>query len=379
MATDPVPFIIDVPDTALEDLQRRLQSVRWPERETVDDWSQGAPLAAIQSLCDYWRQDYDWARCQQRLNQFPQFTTPIDGLDIHFLHIRSSHPHARPLLLTHGWPGSVLEFAQVIEPLTQPERHGGDPADAFHLVLPSLPGYGFSGKPTRPGWGVEKIARAWDTLMTRLGYPRYFAQGGDWGSAVTATMAALNLPGCRGIHLNLVMYHPQPEDLEQPTEEELAALEKLKFYADWDSGYSKQQSTRPQTIGYGLVDSPVALAAWIYEKFYFWSDHQGLPESTIDRDHLLDNIMIYWLNSAGASAARLYWESFNRFQLGNITVPVGVSQFPQEIFRASRRWAEKHFHNIVYWNQTAKGGHFAAFEQPGIFVAELRDCFRQMD
>ena len=379
MTSEIQPFRINIPDFELEYLQQRLQQIRWPEKECVDDWSQGAPLTTMKWLCDYWKDSYSWKKCEQRLNQYPQFITNIEGLDIHFFHIKSSHHNAKPLLLTHGWPGSFIEFLQVIEPLTQPEKHGGCAEDAFHLVIPSLPGYGFSGKPAKSGWGLEKIARAWDTLMSRLSYRSYLAQGGDWGSAVTSTLASLPSSGCKGIHINLVMIQPEGDDLIDLTEEENSALQAFEFYANWDSGYSKQQSTRPQTIGYGLVDSPVALAAWIYEKFYFWTDTEGKPEANLNTDLVLDNIMIYWLNSTGASSARLYWESFNSFKVKEITTPAGITMFPKEIFQASRRWTEKTFQQIVYWNHATKGGHFAALEQPEIFVDELRSCFRQMD
>jgi pimeloyl-ACP methyl ester carboxylesterase len=378
VSQDIKPFQIAVPENQLEDLKTRLSLTRWPEKECVDDWSQGSPLSAVKNLCDYWLNHYDWRRCENHLNSYPQFTTEIDGLDIHFLHIRSTHENARPLIMTHGWPGSVLEFMDVIEPLTQPEKFGGDPSDAFHLVLPSLPGFGFSGKPSTTGWGIQKTARAWDELMARLGYTDYFAQGGDWGSAVTTMIGKQNLPGCRGIHLNLVLLQPDIGPDDELTEEEQSALQALQFYADWDSGYSKQQATRPQTIGYSLVDSPAGLAAWIYEKFYFWTDNQGSPESAVPIDHILDNIMIYWLNQTGASAARLYWESFNTYDPSEVTVPTGISVFPKEIFRASQRWAEKHYKNIVFWSYADKGGHFAAFEQPELFVSELTDCFKEM-
>ncbi|HXZ66280.1 MAG TPA: epoxide hydrolase, partial [Streptosporangiaceae bacterium] len=344
--------------------------------ETVDDWSQGVPLAYLRELCDYWLERYDWRACERSLNAFPQFTTVIDGLDIHFLHVPSPHQGALPLVLTHGWPGSIVEFRKVIGPLTDPVAHGGDAADAFHLVCPSLPGFGFSGKPASPGWGVPRIADAWDTLMTRLGYPRYGAQGGDWGSGVTAALGSRHADHVVGIHLNMVIVRPDPATMDSLTDQERSALAGLQYYRDWDSGYSKEQSTRPQTVGYGLVDSPVGLCAWILEKFWAWTDCDGDPANALTRDEMLDNVMLYWLPGAGASSARLYWESFGKGLGETVRVPVGCSIFPREIFRASRRWAEKEFPDLRYWGEPPRGGHFAAFEQPELFVQEVRAAFR---
>ncbi len=373
------PFTLSTTDAELDDLRRRLRATRWPDRETVDDWSQGVPLAYVQEVCAYWADGYDWRATEKRLNAFPQFKTEIDGLDIHFIHVQSAEAKARPLVLTHGWPGSIVEFHKVIGPLTDPAKYGGDPADAFHVVCPALPGYGYSGKPKEAGWGVERIADAWGTLMARLGYDRYFAAGGDWGAAVTSSIGARDAEHCQAIHLNMVTgVRPDPETMNDLTELEKSAIEGLKFYQDWDSGYSKEQSTRPQTVGYGLVDSPAGLAAWILEKFWAWTDSDGHPENVLTRDELLDNIMFYWLPGAGASSARLYWESFNRGRSAEIKVPVGCSIFPREIFRASRRWAEKRFDNIIHWNELEKGGHFAAFEQPETYVNEVRTCFRSL-
>lgn len=372
------PFEIHVPDDQLDDLRRRLGATRWPERETVDDWSQGTPLAYVQDVCRYWAEDYAWRATERRLNALPNFVTEIDGCDIHFIHVRSPHPNARPLIVTHGWPGSVVEFLGAIGPLTDPPAHGGDAADAFHVVCPSLPGYGFSGKPSQPGWGVDRIADAWAVLMSRLGYDRYFAQGGDWGSAVTSAIGARDPGHCAAIHLNMLIgVRPDPETMASLTPLEQSALAGMQYYQDWDSGYSKEQSTRPQTVGYGLVDSPAGLAAWILEKFWAWTDCNGHPENALTRDQMLDNIMLYWLNAAGASSARLYWESFSRMRPAEITVPVGCSVFPKEIFRGSRRWTEKRFPTLAYWNELDKGGHFAAFEQPALYVEEVRNCFRQ--
>lgn len=372
------PFHLAIPDAQLDDLKRRIDASRWPDRETVDDWSQGTPLAALLQLVDYWRSGYDWRACEARLNGFGQFITGIDGLDIHFLHVRSLHEGAMPLILTHGWPGSVIEFMEVIGPLTDPVAHGGKAEDAFHLVVPSLPGYGFSAKPTEPGWDIERIAVAWAELMRRLGYERWVAQGGDWGGIVTNRIGSDAPEGCAGIHVNLALSGPTEEALSNPTAEDLVAFKRMKYYEDWDSGYSKQQSTRPQSLGYGLVDSPVGLAGWIYEKMWAWTDNQGSPEDALSRDTILDNIMVYWLSASGASSARLYWESFGQLIPGEILLPSGISNFPKEITVSPRSWVERRMKNLVYWNDLDKGGHFAAWEQPELFVGELRKCFALM-
>ncbi|CAM9924609.1 unnamed protein product [Phaeothamnion confervicola] len=372
------PFTLAIPQAALDDLARRLDATRWPERELVNDWKQGAPLAKVQALCHYWRNKYDWRRIETRLNGLGQFKTQIDGLDIHFLHVRSKHANAMPLLLTHGWPGSVIEFMKVIGPLTDPTAHGGKAEDAFHVIAPSLPGYGFSAKPAVTGWGIAHIADAWGKLVTRLGYTKWVAQGGDWGAAVTTAIGVAKPAGCAAIHVNLLFVFPGTDEMGDLTAAEKSAVEAMSYYQEWDSGYSKQQSTRPQTLGYGLADSPAGQAAWIYEKMWAWTDNNGAPEDVLSLDEMLDNIMLYWLPNNGASSARLYWESF-RGALGTIKVdlPMGVSMYPKEIFRASRRWAEKHVKNLVHWNELDKGGHFAAWEQPELFVKEIRDCFRQ--
>ncbi len=373
-----LPFALAIAEQTLADLRARLKATRWPERETVSDWSQGVPLAKIQGLCAHWAHGYDWRRCETRLNSIGQFQTRIDGINIHFLHVRSPHAGAAPLILTHGWPGSVVEFLEVIGPLTDPTAHGGLAADAFHVVLPSLPGFGFSEKPTTTGWGVERIARAWLTLMQRLGYKRFFAQGGDWGAAVTTAIGIMNPPECAGIHLNMPLIYPEPDDMANPSAAEQAALAAFKFYRNKDSAYAQLQHTRPQTLAYGLTDSPAAQAAWIYEKFYAWTDNSGEPESALARDAMLDNIMLYWLPATAGSSARLYWESLAYFKSRQLTLPVGVTIYPREIFRPSRRWAERHFANIVHWNEAFRGGHFAALEQPDLFVAELQNCFRTL-
>jgi pimeloyl-ACP methyl ester carboxylesterase len=368
-ASEPIdPFRIQASDAQLEDLERRLRSTRWPDAETVDDWSQGIPLAYVQEVCAYWAEKYDWREREARLNDFAQWRTEVDGCDVHFVHVQSRHENALPLVITHGWPGSIVEFQKVIGPLSDPTAHGGDASDAFHVVCPSLPGYGFSGKPTRSGWGIERIADAWGRLMQRLGYERYVAQGGDWGAMVTTSIGVRDPDHCAGIHLNMPIALPDPETLGDLSEREKSAMASIEHYQQWDSGYSKQQSTRPQTLGYGLVDSPAAQAAWILEKFWSWTDCDGHPENVLGRDELLDNVMLYWLPATGASSARLYWESFNNPPLAQVEVPVGCSIFPHEIFRTSKRWAEKRFGTLLHWNELERGGHFAAFEQPATFV-----------
>jgi pimeloyl-ACP methyl ester carboxylesterase len=372
------PFRIAADESALEDLRRRLRATRWPERETVDDWSQGIPLAYVQDVCNYWADKYDWRAREVQLNRFAQFKTEIDGLGIHFLHVRSPHENALPLVITHGWPGSIVEFQKVIEPLTNPTAHGGEAKDAFHVVCPSLPGYGFSDKPARTGWTTQRTAKAWAELMKRLGYARYVAQGGDWGAMVTTWIGVEDPGHCAAIHLNMPIAPPDPATMNDLTEREKSALAGMQHYQEWDSGYSKQQSTRPQTVGYGLVDSPAGQAAWILEKFWAWTDCNGHPENVLGRDELLDNVMLYWLPATGASSARLYWESFRTLSLDPVRVPVGCSIFPKEIFRTSRRWAEKRFEKLIHFEELPKGGHFAAFEQPELYVGEVRACFRKV-
>jgi epoxide hydrolase len=379
MSGEVTPFRVDVPESELSDLRDRLRRTRWPEAETVDDWSQGVPLGYLKDLCGYWAEAYDWRATEARLNALPQFRTEIDGLGIHFLHVRSPHPDALPLVMTHGWPGSIVEFLKVIGPLTDP----ADPADAFHVVCPSLPGYGFSDKPARPGWGVQRIATGWAELMARLGYPRYGAQGSDWGTSVTTTMGKQDPEHIAGIHLTPPLAPPDPATFDDLTAAERAALRDLEQAAEWESGYSQEHATRPQTVGYGLVDSPVGLCAWIVEKLWAWTDNDGDLEQVLTRDDLLDNLMLYWLPGTGASSARLYWESIrqvNEWISGRVsdtvTVPTGCSIFPRELQRPSRRWAARRFLDIRYWNELDKGGHFAAFEQPELFVDEVRAFFR---
>ena len=370
--TEPTPFTVTISDDAVKDLRERLARTRWPEKETVDDWSQGIPLAYVQELCSYWADGYDFAAAEARFNTWPQFRTPIEGMNVHFIHVRSPHEGALPLVLTHGWPGSVVEFFGVIDALANPD----DPADAFDVVVPSLPGYGWSEKPTSTGWNIPHIAQAWAQLMAGLGYERYGAQGGDWGAMVTTCIGQQDVEHLAGIHLNMAIAPPDADTMNDLTPQEQSALEGMAYYSRWGSGYSTQQASRPQTVGYGLVDSPAAQCAWIVEKFWDWTDCDGHPENVLTKDQLLDNVMLYWLPATGASSARLYWESFHTMNQDPVSAPTGISVFPREIFRPSRRWAEKRFTNIKYFNEPQKGGHFAAFEQPGAFLDEVRGFFR---
>ena len=375
------PFTINVSQDQLDDLTARLQRTRWPDEETTagsdEPWKQGVPRTYAQQLATHWQSGYDWRHVESQLNGFPQFRTEIDGLGIHFLHVRSPEPDALPVVMTHGWPGSVVEFLKVIGPLTDPVAHGGDATDAFDLVVPSLPGYGWSDQPHDTGWGVRRIAAAWEQLMLRLGYERFGAQGGDWGSMITSAIGAYHPDHLAGIHVNMPVVIPStpPEEMT-PTEN--AAVADLQHYMTWDHGYSAQQSTRPQTLGYGLADSPVGQMAWIVEKFWAWTDADGDPLTVLTADELLDNVMVYWLTNTAASSARLYWESFRDLDFTPITVPSGISVFPREIFRSSRRWAETRFTDLRHFNELDRGGHFAAFEQPDRFVTEIRDAFRSM-
>jgi epoxide hydrolase len=356
-----------------------LAAARWPEPETVPDRSQGAQLRRVRRLVRHWQQEYDWRRVEARLNGFGQFRTRIDGLGFHFLHVRSQHRDALPLLLTHGWPGSVVEFLRSIRPLTDPTAHGGSTRDAFHLVIPSLPGYGFSDRPAETGWGIQRTAKAWIELMRRLGYSRYVAQGGDWGGIIPSELGRLAPPGLAGIHLNFFPEF-QPPVSDPPTPEEVEALAKLEKFSTDGFGYFAEQSTRPQTVGYGLTDSPVGQAAWIYEKFTDWTDSDGDPESLLGPDQILDAIMMYWLPATAASSARFYWEaSRGPVSTGPVSVPVGFSVFPGEIVPTPRIWAERTYKDkLVYFNRLPRGGHFAAFEQPALFVEELRRFARQL-
>ena len=381
MTDEILPFTIDVPQEQLDDLTDRLRRTRWPEQETVAGtdapWNQGMPLRAAQALALHWSSGYDWRRVEATLNSFPQFRTVIDGLGIHFLHVRSPEADALPVVLTHGWPGSVVEFLKVIGPLTDPAAHGGDPADAFHVVVPSLPGYAWSDKPEHTGWSVPRIAAAWEQLMLRLGYDRFGAQGGDWGSMVTLAIGAHHTDHLVGIHTNMPLVIPSTPP-EEMTPAEASAAAGLDHYMNWDGGYSAQQSTRPQTLGYGLADSPVGQMAWIVEKFWSWTDCDGDPLNALTADELLDNVMAYWLTDSAASSARLYWESFKSIDFSPIEVPSAISVLPKEIFRTSRRWAESRFTDLRHFNELDRGGHFAAFEQPELFVDEVRAAFRSM-
>ena len=373
------PFRVAVPQVALDDLKRRLDGARWPERETEEGWSQGVPLAHLRRLVEYWRTSYDWRRFEARINAFPQFRTEIDGLGFHFLHVRSRHEDALPIVLTHGWPGSVIEFLKVIGPLTDPTAHGGRAEDAFHVVVPSLPGYGFSDKPAEAGWHIGRIARAWAELMASLGYTRWVAQGGDLGAFVSNTLALQRPPGLIAIHLNLPLAVPNPLPTQGANRDEREAIAAMSRHATDGGGYSHMHATRPQTLGYSLADSPVGLAAWIYEKFQAWTDNTGVPESALSRDEMLDNITLYWLTNTAASSARLYRESAKNGYTPNqgvVDFPVGLSIFPKEVYRAPRTWVDRVYPNLIHWNELNRGGHFAAFEEPALFTQELRNCFR---
>ncbi len=384
------PFRVDVPEEAVDDLRRRVAATRRPSRELVPDRSQGVQLTTIQELARYWTTEYNWHACEARLNALPQFTTDIDGVDIHFIHVKSPHADALPLIMTHGWPGSVIELLEAVGPLTDPTAHGGKAEDAFDLVLPSLPGYGFSSEPAEIGWDPDRIARAWAELMSRLGYTRYVAQGGDVGASVTDAMGRQAPAGLAGIHMNLLVTALAGGAMPADTEQERAALEQTKTFRATGFGYFLEQATRPQTIGYALLDSPVALAAWMldhdtdaYEKITR-AFVDGQPSGGLTRDHILDNITMYWLTGTGASAAREYWES-GRAQARaagqappEVSLPVGFTTFPGEIFRAPRSWVEKGYPNLSYFNEVDKGGHFAAWEEPELFASEIRAAFRPL-
>ena len=370
-------FNIEIPQSKLDDLQQRLTLTRWPEKETPDDWTQGIPLSYMKEIHDYWLNDYDWRKHEKEINKFPQFLTTINELDVHFIHFKSPHKNAKPLIITHGWPGSVVEFFKVIERLADPKIDGSNSEIAFDIITPSLPGFGFSGKPKKPGFGVEKIADTFSKLMQTLGYEKYFAQGGDWGAAVTTALGTQD-SNCEAIHLNMAVVSPDMETMNDLTEFEQQALAGFQFYQEWDSGYSKQQSTRPQTLGYGLTDSPIGQAAWILEKFFQWTDCDGHPENAVSRDELLTNVMFYWLTETAASSARLYWESFGDFNGGEVKTPTGVSIYPKEIFKASERWLKKRYTDLRYYNVLDSGGHFAALEKPDLYVNEIRSFFSSL-
>jgi pimeloyl-ACP methyl ester carboxylesterase len=369
------PFKIAIPQSDLDELRARLARTRWPGEETVDDWRQGPRQEQMQQLCDYWRTEYDWRRCEATLNRFDQFLISIDGIDIHFLHVRSAAADAVPMLLAHGWPGSILEFARVIGPLSNPVAHGVPHAPAFHLILPTMPGFGFSGKPVATGWDINRIADAYMELMRRLGYEHWICHGGDLGSAVAEAIAHRRPPGCAGIHLNMSFFEPTPDEVEDADETERFYLARSHAFFDEQSAYYAVQSTRPQTIAYSLADSPVGQAAWIFDKLYEGAQHDGDIEEALSRDDVLDNITLYWLTNSGGSAARLYWElrrSRGTSPPPPITLPTAYSGFAGETILASRRWLEKRFKRLVYYKIVSRGGHFAAWEQPQLFAREIR-------
>ena len=387
------PFHISFPEEELVDLRQRITATRWPDRETVTDQSQGVKLAQIQPLVHYWETEYDWRKVETKLNALPQFVTEIDGLDIHFIHVRSGHPNALPLIMTHGWPGSILELVKTIGPLTDPTAYGGSAEDAFDLVLPSMPGYGFSAKPTGTGWGPDRIGRAWDMLMKRLGYQRYVSQGGDWGAVITDAMGRQAPAGLLGIHVN--MPATVPDDVAAAlqngdpapaglSEKEKAAFASMRKLYTRGSGYAGMMVTRPQTLGYGLADSPVALAAFYLDKFNDWTYSGGNAERSLTKDEMLDDITLYWLTNTGTSAAQLYWENnTNNFNVkeqktAEISVPVAITVFPGEIYQAPKSWAERAYPKLIYFNEVERGGHFAAWEEPDLFSEEVRAAFRSL-
>jgi len=383
------PFRIDVPQEALDELRHRIQATRWPSKELVPDRSQGVQLATMQELARFWTTEYEWRTAEAKLNALPQFKTEIDGLDIHFIHVKSKHEDALPLIMTHGWPGSVIELLETVDPLTDPTAHGGAVDDAFHLVLPSVPGYGFSSEPTELGWWAGRVAQAWPELMRRLGYTRYVAQGGDVGAAITDAMGRLSPEGLVGIHTNLfvpALGGTMPTDSEQ----ERAAAEQIAVFRATGFGYFVEQATRPQTIGYALLDSPIALAAWMLDhdtdSYYKIAGAfvDGEPSGNLTRDHILDNVTLYWLTATGASAARSYWESGQAQAKAAgqapppMTLPFGFTTFPGEIWRTPRSWVDKAYPNVSYFNEAERGGHFAAWEEPQLFSAEVRAAFRSL-
>jgi pimeloyl-ACP methyl ester carboxylesterase len=389
-ATKIRPFQFEIPEERIADLRRRIEAMRWPSKELVDDRSQGVQLSTMKELARYWAEEYDFGALEAKLNALPQFTTEIDGVEIHFIHVRSQHEDALPLIMTHGWPGSIIELLEAVGPLTDPTSHGGDGEDAFHLVLPSVPGYGFSGEPDELGWDSSRTARAWGELMPRLGYRRYVAQGGDVGAAITDAMGRMAPDGLIGIHMNLLVTGLGGGTHPSDTEEEKAAIDALAAFRASGFGYFLEQATRPQTIGYALLDSPLALAAWMLDhdtdSYYKISQAfvDGEPVGNLTRDHILDNITVYWLTGTGASAARSYWESGQAQARAaatgqtppEVSLPVGFTQFPDEIFRAPRSWVEQSYPNVAYFNKADRGGHFAAWEEPELFSGELRAAFK---
>jgi pimeloyl-ACP methyl ester carboxylesterase len=372
---DVEPFEVRIDDGEVADLRDRLRRTRWPDAETVEDWSQGVPLGYLRDLCAWWADGYDFGLAD-RVNAVPQVRVRVGDLAIHALHARSPEPDALPLVLTHGWPGSVVEFLAVLGPLTDPRAHGGDPADAFHVVAPSLPGYGWSDAPSRTGWGADRVAEAWDDLMGALGYDRYGAQGGDWGAMVTEHLGRHAPDRVVGVHVNMPIVGPDRTTLDDLTTEEQAALDAIAEHGATGTGYSTQQSTRPQTLGYGLADSPAGQCAWIVEKLWAWTDNVGDPTSALTREQILDDVSTYWFTNTATSSARLYWESFRARTREPIEVPAGISIFPHEIYRPSQRWAERRYTDLRWYERLDRGGHFAAWEQPQLFVDQVRGFFR---
>ena len=387
------PFRVNISEEQIADLRRRVLATRWPERETVSDNSQGVQLEKLRPLVQYWGAGYDWRKAEAKLNALPQFMTEIDGLDIHFIHVRSRHQNAMPMIMTHGWPGSPFELLKVIDPLTDPTAHGGKAGDAFHLVLPTYPGYGFSGKPNKATeWGPDHIARAWHELMQRLGYSRYVSQGGDWGAIISQVMAVQAPPGLLAIHTNMPGTVPQNvlklirnRESAPPSfsEAEKVAFAGLEYFYHKGFGYAEMMNTRPQTLGYSLADSPVGLLAFFYDKFAEWTYSDGQPERALTPDEMLDDVTLYWLTNTGTSSSRSYWDAaqggggpFNAIEI--VKVPVAVTVFPGEIYRAPRNWAEQSFRKLIYWNEVSKGGHFAAWEEPHLFSGEIRAAFRSL-
>lgn len=385
------PFKVEVSEAALTDLRRRLTETRWPDGETVMDRSQGVQPDRLKELARYWQSSYDWRKAENRLNSFPQFLTNIDGLDIHFIHVRSHHENALPLIMTHGWPGSVFELLDVIGPLTDPTAHGGRADDAFHLVIPSIPGFGFSGKPPATGWNPQLIAAAWDVLMKRLGYDRYVSQGGDWGAIISDALGRQAPDGLLAIHVNRVERATTfPADAAQalknggPAPDSLSQDEKVVFdeardFLNNGFGYAAIMSTRPETVGYGIADSPVGLAAWLYDKIADWVYTRGDPEQVLGKDAILDNITLYWLTNTGPSSGRIYWENvMSGAKLTAVKVPVAVTVFPGEVYKPPRHWLSKAYPKLIYYNRASKGGHFAAWEEPELFSQEIREAFRSL-
>jgi pimeloyl-ACP methyl ester carboxylesterase len=386
--TDVRPFTVEFPAEALDELHRRITATRWPSKELVSDRSQGIQLATAQAVADYWVNEYDWRRCEARLNALPQFMTSIDGVDIHFIHVKSQHENALPLIVTHGWPGSIIELLEVVDPLTNPTAHGGTAADAFDVVIPSIPGYGFSSQPTDRGWWAGKVAETWPKLMNRLGYDHYVAQGGDVGAAVTDAMGRIAPEGLLAVHTNLFVPGLSGLPFPSDTAEEKEALAAMATFRATGFGYFTEQATRPQTIGYALLDSPIALAAWIFDHdtdaYYKIASAfvDQKPSGNLTRDHILDNVTLYWLTATGASAARSYWESAQAQAASAgqapppMNLPFGFTTFPGEIWKTPREWVELAYPNVMYFNEAAKGGHFAAWEEPELFSSELRAAFR---